>query len=99
MAELAEAIHAVIRFVDHELSTAGRGTCLPAHGLALYGIRADLEQCLEQLNARHTVDHAVVDFDDERELVVLDSLDDPEFPKWPAPVEVLREQPPHQSLE
>ena len=51
------------------------------------------------LNARDTIDHAVVHLDDEREAIVLEALDDPEFPERSAAIQVLGKQSSNEALE
>src|SRR5690606_21247480 len=53
----------------------------------------------QQVGARDAVHHAVVDLGDDREAVVLESLDDPHLPQRPVSVEMLRLDAPDDALE
>ena len=54
----------------------------------LGGLGLQVEEHAQEFRARHAVDGAVVHLGDQRDLPVLEPLDDPHLPQWPVAVEL-----------
>ena len=87
------------RFGDDQLGAGRRWPGCPIVGWLDFGGRDHIQEDAGQVDAGDAIDHAMVDFGDDRESIVLEPFDHPQLPKRFGSIELLGDDPSGEELE